>query len=70
MEWLVVIVAIVGGYTIGVAQGGIHIHRHENVTKVVAPLAPLAPEFNESTEEMLPKEVQDYMAKNNGFIGF
>lgn len=67
MEWLIVIVSIIGGYIIGIGQGGIHVHRHENVTKVVAPLAP---EFNESTEEMLPPEVQDYMAKNNGFIGF
>jgi len=69
MEWFAVVVAIVGGYVIGVAQGGINITINHKT-----PLAPLAPkedmEYNESTEEMLPKDVQDYMAKNNGFIGF
>lgn len=70
MEWLVVIVSLVGGYIVGLNQGGIHIHRHENVTKLVAPTAPLDPEYNESTEALLPDEIQDYMAKNNGFIGF
>ena len=69
MEWFVIIVAIVGGYVIGVAQNGINITIYHKT-----PLAPLAPkediEYNESTEKMLPDEIQDYMAKNNGFIGF
>lgn len=74
MEWFLFVSLLLLGYIVGLLQHGIKINitqKHEH--KYEQPEAPhhLVPEQEmESTEEMLPQEMQDYAKKHQGLINF
>lgn len=60
---LAVVLAIFVGWIIGVSQKGIHIQVGPKVME-----GPVS--YNESTEELLPPEVQKYYTANRGYTEF
>lgn len=72
MEWLLPLVLTVSlgfGYVVGLLQNGINItinHKYPEVPTTTT----VAPHQVESTEELLPEDVQDYMKKHKGFMDF
>lgn len=66
MEWLMLVMALSLGYLVGLAQNGIKITvTHKQPDAIYQPVQVQEPA---STEDMLPKDMQDYMKQHNGFM--
>lgn len=68
MTALVIVLAIVAGYVIGVMQGGIHIYTNKKPVAPVVENEETQSQYNEDYSSLLPPEMQEYFKKNSGFI--
>lgn len=67
MEWFVLFSLLAVGYVVGLMQNGIKITINHKHPEAVHQLQQVQQE-PQSTEDMLPKDMQDYMKQHNGFM--
>lgn len=65
MVSVIIIVAFLAGYLVGLLQKGIHIHHTQEELK-----RDPDHEYNPTTEDQLPPEIKSYMENNKGYLKY